>query len=96
MHALFCLDRSDIDDAAGAAPLRRLDHQRYEGTADKKRTDEIDVDDPTEFLHRDFPKRRDIADDAGIVDENIEPAEFAAQFGGSHVDAFRFGNVDTG
>ena len=60
---------ADVDDAATllAEELRRL-------LCRKQQAQHIDVEEPVKVLFRDLLERQEIVD-AGIVDQNVEPAE---------------------
>jgi L-alanine-DL-glutamate epimerase-like enolase superfamily enzyme len=82
-------DRADIDDPA--RPLR--DHDARRALRDDEARSEIGVDHATPVIERDIQKGS-AHDYAGIVDEDINPAETSYGLSEGARDRVRVGNVE--
>lgn len=83
------LDRGDVDDRAAARFLHRFDH----GADAQKHSGQVDVEDPLPFRKRVVLQGADV-DDAGVVDQHIDPAELGQGGGHRRVPILGLGDVE--
>ena len=69
-----------------------LDHARNAGLGDDERRVEVNVDHLAEIGRAHF-EHRDALDDAGVVDQNVDHADFLANLGDGLLHCFLIGHV---